>query len=79
VALTTRANKNRGCKPETRPVHRGAPIPRSRHVTRKRGKVKKSYQPERYFFEHASGLVECGIFAAKLGAAADFAPVDMKT
>src|SRR5205807_6233882 len=37
VAVTTRANKGRGCKPETRPVPHG--VPTSRHVTRNRRKV----------------------------------------
>jgi len=76
VAETTRANKHRGCKPETRPVQRGAPIPRSPHVTRKRGKVKKRYRPE---LDFSRVSWQCSIFAAKLGAAADFALFYIKT
>ena len=40
LALTTGSNKSAGYG-RNGPVHRGAPIPRSRHVTPKRGKVKK--------------------------------------
>jgi len=61
ATVTTRANKTRGRKPEIWPVQRGAPIPRSPHVTHKRGKVKERYRHERDFFaRHVAVRRFCG-------------------